>query len=119
MDAMTKEGSNIQHTWPHFYSWQHWTDRKLVIIDKALDIVEHSQAGLDGLNQILGEIPHVMQEKHLEVVKAIKETTAQLAWLDNRNDKKEPVRNHMVLDKNPQRRRDSRSRCTEERYEDD
>ena len=99
MDAMTEEGAKIQHTWPHFYSWQHWTDRKLVIIDEALDIVEHSQAGLDGLNQTLGEIPHVMQEKHLEAVKAIKETTAQLAWLDNRNDKKEPVRDHMVLDK--------------------
>ena len=99
MDAMTEEGAKIQHTWPHFYSWQNWADRKLVIIDESLDIVEHSQAGLDGLNQTLGEIPHVMQEKHLEAVKAIKETTAQLAWLDNRNDKKEPVRNHMVLDK--------------------
>ena len=49
MDAMTEEGAKIQHTWPHFYSWQHWADRKLVIIDEALDIVEHSQAGLDGL----------------------------------------------------------------------
>ena len=99
MDAMTEEGSKIQHTWPHFYNWRGLDNRKLVIIDEALDIVEHSQAGLDGLNQTLGEIPHVMQEKHLEAVKAIKETTAQLAWLDNRNDKKEPVRDHMVLDK--------------------
>ena len=54
-------------------------DRKLVIIDESLDIVEHSQAVLDGLNQTLVEIPHVMQEKHLEAVKAIKKTTAQLA----------------------------------------
>jgi hypothetical protein len=99
MDAMTEEGAKIQHTWPHFYSWQNWSGRKLVIIDEALDIVEHSQAGLDGLNQTLGVIPNVMQEKHLEAVKAIKETTDQLAWFNNGNDKKETVRDHMVLDK--------------------
>lgn len=98
MDAMTEEGSTIQHTWPHFYNWRGLDNRKLVVIDEALDIVEHSQAGLDGLNQTLGEIPHVMQEKHLEAVKSIKEATALLAWLDNRKDKKEPVKDHRVLD---------------------
>lgn len=99
MDAMTDEGAKIKHTWPHFYSWRGWDNRKLVVIDEALDIVEHSQAGLDGLNQTLGVIPHVMQEKHLEAVQAIKEATALLAWLDNREDKKKPVKDHMVLDK--------------------
>jgi hypothetical protein len=98
MDAMTEEGSKIQHTWPHFYDWRGLDKRKLVVIDEALDIVEHSQAGLDGLNQTLGEIPHVMQEKHLEAVKSIKEATALLAWLDNRKDKKKPVKDHRVLD---------------------
>jgi hypothetical protein len=99
MDAMTEEGSKIQHTWPHFYSWQNWTGRKLVVIDEALDIVEHSQAGLDGLRLTLGAIPKVVREKHPDAIKAIEEAIDLLDSYDNRKDKKEPIREHMVLER--------------------
>ena len=99
MDAMTEEGAKIQHTWPHFYSWQHWTDRKLVIIDEALDIVEHSQAGLDGLRITLGAIPKVIRDKHPDAIKAIDESIDLLDRYDNRKDKSEPIREHRVLEK--------------------
>jgi hypothetical protein len=99
MDAMTDEGSKIQHTWPHFYSWQNWTGRKLVVIDEALDIVEYSQAGLDGLRQTLGVIPKVIRDKYPDEIKSIEEAIDLLDCYDNRQDKSEPIREHMVLEK--------------------
>ena len=99
MDAMTEEGSKIQHTWPHFYNWRGLDNRKLVVIDEALDIVEHSQAGLDGLRLTLGAIPKVIREKHSDAIKAIEEAIDLLDRYDNRKDKNKPIREHMVLEK--------------------
>jgi len=47
LDLLGQDGS-IQQTWPFFYDWKN-TNRRLVVIDEALDIVEHSQAALEGL----------------------------------------------------------------------
>jgi len=98
LDAMT-EDSKLQHTWPYFYNWRGLDNRKLVVIDEALDIVEHSQAELDGLRSTLGEIPKVIREKHPEEIKAFEEAIDLLDWCDNRKDKREPVREHMILDR--------------------
>ena len=49
LDLLGQDGS-IQQTWPLFYDWKN-NNRRLVVIDEALDIVEHSQASLEGLRQ--------------------------------------------------------------------
>jgi predicted Rdx family selenoprotein len=69
LDYLGQDGS-IQQTWPLFHSWNE-EGRKLVVIDECLDIVEQSQAGLEGLRQTLAAIPQSARERFPEEVQAI------------------------------------------------
>lgn len=73
LDVMGRDGS-IAQNWEYFHDWNHaWESytRKLVIIDEALDIVEHAQIDLDGLRQTLATIPESLRLKHSDDVKVI------------------------------------------------
>jgi hypothetical protein len=62
LDYLGDTGS-IKQTWPYFHSWGVQT-RKLVVMDECPDIIESSQAGLEGLRQTLAAIPEKIQLNH-------------------------------------------------------
>lgn len=64
------ESASIRQTWPYFHNWGRHT-RKLVVIDESIDIVESSQAGLDGLRQTLAAIPEKVREKYPKEVNIV------------------------------------------------
>lgn len=70
LDRLGKDGS-IQQTWPYFHNGPNGT-RKLVVIDEALDIVEHSQGELEGLRQTLAALPQNVQQQFPYEASAIK-----------------------------------------------
>ena len=57
------DSASIRQTWPYFHNWQ-TNNRKLVVIDECIDIVESNQAGLDGLRQTLAAIPQEVRNEH-------------------------------------------------------
>ena len=84
-------GGTIQTTWPLFHEfgevqneiqwsenvrsvWGESGTRKLVVVDEALDIVEHSQASLDDIRKTLGLIPQYIRDKFPKEVRGIEET---------------------------------------------
>lgn len=96
LDYLGQEGT-IQQTWPYFHNWQ-YDSRELVVIDEALDIVEHSKAGLEGLRQTLAAIPQTIRLKFPLEIQAIENVIALLNSLETQS-KKSKVSEHMVLDK--------------------
>lgn len=82
LDYLGQDGT-IQDTWPYFHDWKEGT-RSLVVIDEALDIIEHSQASLDGLRQTLGVIPQGIRKKYPEEVAAIEYMVDLLDEIENK-----------------------------------
>lgn len=101
LDHLGAEGT-IQKTWPYFHAFSNGTfdslggTRKLVIIDECLDIVEHSQAGLDGLRNTLGAIPHYVVNKFPREIEAIK-TVIGILELMQQETKGESVPETLLL----------------------
>jgi len=65
-------GAGIADTWSLFHDYHvKGNRRKLVIIDEALDVIEHSQVNLDGLRSTYGAISSKVRKDFPEEVKAV------------------------------------------------
>jgi hypothetical protein len=95
LDLLGQDGS-IQQTWPFFYNWENG-NRRLVVIDEALDIVEHSQAGLQGLRLTEGTITQTIRDRFPNEVQCIREVIDILDTYEKRT-RKEKVKEHRVLE---------------------
>ncbi len=90
LDYLGQAGT-IRQTWPFFHDWgsraSEFCDRrrKLVIIDEALDIVEQSEAGLDGLRQTLAALPQSIREEFPREIEAIKKVIGILEEMTRTN----------------------------------
>jgi hypothetical protein len=62
---------NIKHTWSVFHGYGD-SHRKLLVIDEALDIVEHVHMSYGELSRTLSSIPLKMQRLHKDAVQYIK-----------------------------------------------
>jgi hypothetical protein len=69
LDALGHDGS-IRRTWPFFHGWG-LGERRLVVIDEALDIVEESRGELEGLRLTLAAIPQKVRDQHATAVAAV------------------------------------------------
>jgi hypothetical protein len=70
LDALGQEGT-VRRTWPFFHGWGAG-ERRLVIVDEALDIVEESRGELEGLRLTLASIPQRIRDQHVGAIDAIK-----------------------------------------------
>lgn len=71
-------------SWDDFEIGDHASHRRLVVVDEALDIVEHSKAGLEGLRQTLGVIPSSVRGQYPEQVLAIQTVIDLLEQVEQR-----------------------------------
>ena len=85
MDLLGQDGS-IQQTWPFFYDWKN-TNRRLVVIDEALDIVEHSQAALEGLRLTEATLSPSIRTRFTLEVQCLKEVIDLLDTYEKRTRK--------------------------------
>ena len=71
--ALDSLGGNpsIRNTWKVFHSYRD-TNRKLLVIDEALDIVEHVHLSYGEVSRTLSAIPLQMQRTHIEATQYIK-----------------------------------------------
>ncbi len=76
LDALGHDGT-IRRTWPYFHGWG-IGERRLVVIDEALDIVEESRGELEGLRLTLASIPEVIRKSHRGAVAAVEVAVALL-----------------------------------------
>jgi hypothetical protein len=60
----------FSQTWLSFYNWQE-SGRRLVIIDEAPTLIEHTQVDLNGLRRTLAMVPQAMRDRHTYDVKVI------------------------------------------------
>jgi hypothetical protein len=60
----------FSQTWLSFYNWQK-IGRRLVIIDEAPTLIEHTQVDLNGLRRTLAMVPQAMRDRHTYDVKVI------------------------------------------------
>jgi len=95
LDLLGQDGS-IQQTWPFFYDWKN-TNRRLVVIDEALDIVEHSQAALEGLRLTEATLSQSIRTRFTLEVQCLKEVIDLLDTYEKRT-RKEKVKEHRVLE---------------------
>ena len=95
LDLLGQDG-NIQQTWPFFYNWKN-TNRRLVVIDEALDIVEHSQAALEGLRQTEATLSQSIRTRFTLEVQCLNEVIEILDAYEKRT-RKEKVKEHRVLE---------------------
>ena len=95
LDLLGQDGS-IQQTWPYFYDWKDG-NRRLVVIDEALDIVEHSQAALEGLRVTQGVITQSIRERFTKEVQCLNEVIDILDSYEKRT-RKEKIKEHRVLE---------------------
>jgi hypothetical protein len=95
LDLMGQDGS-IQQTWPFFYDWKN-NNRRLVVIDEALDIVEHSQAALEGLRQTEATLSQSIRTRFPLEVQCLNDVIDILDTYEKRT-KKEKVKEHRVLE---------------------
>ena len=95
LDLLGQDG-NIQQTWPFFYNWKN-NNRRLVVIDEALDIVEHSQAALEGLRQTWGTLDQSIRRRFILEVQCLEEVIEILDTYEKRTIK-EKVKEHRVLE---------------------
>ena len=95
LDLLGQDGS-IQQTWPYFYDWKD-NNRRLVVIDEALDIVEHSQAALEGLRVTQGVITQSIRERFTKEVQCLNEVIDILDSYEKRT-RKEKIKEHRVLE---------------------
>ena len=95
MDLLGQDGS-IQQTWPFFYDWKN-TNRRLVVIDEALDIVEHSQAALEGLRLTEATLSQSIRTRFTLEVQCLNEVIEILDTYEKRT-RKEKVKEHRILE---------------------
>lgn len=95
LDLLGQDG-NIQQTWPFFYNWKN-NNRRLVVIDEALDIVEHSQAALEGLRQTEATLSQSIRTRFTLEVQCLNEVIEILDAYEKRT-RKEKVKEHRVLE---------------------
>jgi hypothetical protein len=76
LDALGHEGT-IRKTWPLFHGWG-LGERRLVVVDEALDIVEESRGELEGLRLTLAAIPQTVRDEHPGAVAAVQTVVALL-----------------------------------------
>ena len=95
LDLLGQDG-NIQQTWPFFYNWKN-NNRRLVVIDEALDIVEHSQAALEGLRQTEATLSQSIRTRFTLEVQCLNEVIEILDAYEKRT-RKEKVNEHRVLE---------------------
>ena len=95
LDLLGQDG-NIQQTWPFFYNWKN-TNRRLVVIDEALDIVEHSQAALEGLRLTEATLSQSIRTRFTLEVQCLNEVIEILDAYEKRT-RKEKVKEHRVLE---------------------
>ena len=82
LDHLGQEG-RIEQTWPFFHQWE-IEGRQLIVVDECIDVVEHSQAGLDGLRMTLGAIPQKIRRKFPTEIEAIEAVVCLLDRLDRK-----------------------------------
>jgi hypothetical protein len=82
LDALGQEAT-IRMTWPLFHAWG-LGERRLVVVDEALDIVEESRGELEGLRLTLASIPEKVRHEHAGAVDAIKVAVNLLETMSNR-----------------------------------
>ena len=104
LDFLGPEGT-IQTTWPLFHEFGtvreeiRWSEnvssdyaesgtRKLVIVDEALDIIDHSQASLDDIRQTIGLIPQWIRDRHPREMLGVESTVNYLERIATRPGKK-------------------------------
>jgi DEAD/DEAH box helicase len=95
LDLLGQEGK-IQQTWPFFYNWK-GANRRLVIIDEALDIVEHSQAALEGLRLTEAAITQPIRKMFHDEVQCINAVINILDTYEKRTKNKEKTKEHRIL----------------------
>jgi len=95
LDLLGQDGS-IQQTWPFFYNWKN-TNRRLVVIDEALDIVEHSQAALEGLRLTEATLSQSIRTRFPLEVQCLKEVIDLLDTYEKKT-RKEKVKEHRILE---------------------
>jgi hypothetical protein len=78
------QSASIRQTWPYFHN-RGDTTRALVVIDECLDIVEESQAGLEGLRQTLAAIPGAVRSQFPAQVAAIAEVIRVLEQVQEKS----------------------------------
>jgi hypothetical protein len=82
LDSLGHDGT-IRKTWPYFHGWG-IDERRLVVIDEALDIVEESRGELEGLRLTLAAIPEKVRVEHAYAVEAVKVAVALLERMSSR-----------------------------------
>jgi hypothetical protein len=106
--ALDSLGGNpsIRNTWKFFHSYRD-TNRKLLVIDEALDIVEHVHLSYGEVSRTLSSIDLPIQRAHREAIQYIKcvieyleETVGQMGE-DGGNGKEGLPRERVVVLKNP------------------
>ncbi len=106
--ALDSLGGNpsIRNTWRVFHSYRD-TNRKLLVIDEALDIVEHVHLSYGEVSRTLSAIPLQMQRAHRDAIQYIKcvleylEETEGPMGEDGGNGKEGLPRERLVVLKNP------------------
>ena len=69
LDALGQEGT-IARTWPLFHGWG-LGERRLIVVDEALSLVEESRGELEGLRLTLAAIPEKLRGPHRGAVDAV------------------------------------------------
>ncbi|CCQ73917.1 DEAD/DEAH box helicase family protein [Magnetospira sp. QH-2] len=69
MDAVNR-GQPEASNWDNYHAFKEG-QRRLVIIDEALDILEEARVNLDKVNHVLGLIPSKIQEEHPLQIEAV------------------------------------------------
>lgn len=64
-------GAGIADTWSLFHDYLENDRRKLVIVDEALDVVEHNRVSLDGLRATYGQVPQSLHKQFPKEVESI------------------------------------------------
>ena len=95
LDLLGQDG-RIQQTWSFFYDWKD-KNRRLVVIDEALDIVEHSQAALEGLRQTEATLSQSIRKRFPVEVQCLNEVVDILDSYEKRT-RKEKVKEHRILE---------------------
>jgi hypothetical protein len=93
LDMLGQDG-NTQQTWPHLYNWK-GKNRRLVIIDEVLDIVEHSTAELKALRQTEATLSQSIRDRFPEQVECLNEVIDVLDTYEKKTRKK-TIKEHKI-----------------------
>lgn len=76
---------DARQTFHYFHDYRLSQERKLVCIDEALTVVDHSKVSLDSLREALGHIRQPVRDKHPSEIKAIKGVIEILETIHEKN----------------------------------